>query len=95
MLQGVVPAIDNQLREKISEAQKSGSFLYAGSMDTYRDISLMVPHSRAARAADSLAGPFCAESRAITGRNRDSPYRRTKNEKTVLKQVSWFQLCYI
>lgn len=36
MLQGVDPAIDDQLREKISEARESGSFLYAGSMETYR-----------------------------------------------------------
>ncbi|MFP4268160.1 MAG: trimethylamine methyltransferase family protein [Spirochaetaceae bacterium] len=36
MLRGVDPALDHRLKEKLAEGREEGSFLYTGSMDTYR-----------------------------------------------------------
>ncbi len=33
---GVDPTLDHQLKEKLAEGREEGSFLYTGSMDTYR-----------------------------------------------------------
>ena len=36
MLRGVDPTVDHRLQEQLVEGRESGSFLYTGSMDTYR-----------------------------------------------------------